>query len=350
MRTEQDQKDQHDQHDQQEQQGQSEALLAARVARSVGRWRPAERVVDVMPLTGGASSLTYRVVLEGGDPVVLKVAPAGLPPVRNRDVLRQARLLQALEATAVRAPRVLFADAGDPPQVPPYFAMDWAAGECVEPILVAEGERPQAAEVRRRALSAAAELAALHAVDPTAVGLADEPVVTLAAEIDRWARAFETVPADLQGRNALAAAALRATAPAAMAPAITHGDYRLGNTLCAEGAVTALIDWEIWSLGDPRLDVTWLTYFTDEARHPAASPDGPVGTPSRAELIEAYAAAAGRELVDMDWFDALATYKEAAATALLLKRARGGGALPAPMARMAGAITLMVEDAIRRLA
>jgi aminoglycoside phosphotransferase (APT) family kinase protein len=330
-------------------QGESEEMLAERVAHSVARWRPSELLVDVSPLTGGASSLTYRVHLARSDPVVLKVAPAGLPPVRNRDVLRQARLLDALAATAVKAPRVLFTDAGDPPTVPPYFAMDWVEGECVEPVLVAADERPSADEVRRRALSAAAELAVLHAVDPGAVGLSGEPVVTLADEIDRWVRAFETVPADLQGRNAAAAAALRATIPAPMAPAITHGDYRLGNTLCTAGAVGAIIDWEIWSLGDPRLDVTWLTYFTDEAAHPAASPDGPAGTPSRAELVTAYSAAAGGQLADMDWFDALATYKEAAATALLLKRARGGGALPAPMARMASAITVMVEDVIRRL-
>ncbi|WGL54006.1 phosphotransferase family protein [Nocardioides sp. BP30] len=329
--------------------GESEAMLAERVARSVARWHPEERLLEVSPLTGGASSLTYRVRLADSAPVVLKVAPAGLPPVRNRDVLRQARLLEALEGTAVKVPRALFADAGEPPAVPPYFAMDWVEGECVEPVLVAADERPPAADVRRRALSAAAELAVLHAVDPQTIGLSDEPVVTLEEEIDRWARAFETVPADLQGRNLAAAAALRASVPAAMAPAITHGDYRLGNTLCSEGVVTAIIDWEIWSLGDPRLDVTWLTYFTDEAAHPAASPDGPVGTPSRSDLIAAYSAAAGHALADMDWFDTLATYKEAAATALLLKRARSGGALPAPMARMAGAITLMVEDVIRRL-
>src|SRR3546814_4761075 len=69
---------------------------------------------------------------------------------------------------------------------------------------------------------------------------------------------------------------------------IVHGDYRLGNVLCLEDRVTAIIDWEIWALGDPRTDVTWLTFFTDEAAHPAAEPGPPSGMPGKKDLIAAY--------------------------------------------------------------
>lgn len=52
------------------------------------------------PLTGGVSSLTYVAELDGvgngESPVVLKVAPPGFDAVRNRDVLRQSRLMQGL--------------------------------------------------------------------------------------------------------------------------------------------------------------------------------------------------------------------------------------------------------------
>ena len=97
---------------------------------------------DVQPLSGGASSLTYTAVLGGsavlsGDDrrrVVVKVAPAGLAPVRNRDVLRQARLLRALGPTAVPVPEVLWEDAGDPPEVPPLFVMSFVEGTSLEPL------------------------------------------------------------------------------------------------------------------------------------------------------------------------------------------------------------------------
>src|SRR5580658_1044497 len=86
------------------------------------------RVQHMRRLPGGASSLTYAGRVPGGDQVVVKVAPAGIPPLLNRDVLRQARLLRALEQTAVPVPEVLWTDAGDPPEVPPLFVMSFVEG------------------------------------------------------------------------------------------------------------------------------------------------------------------------------------------------------------------------------
>ena len=77
------------------------AQLRDRVAQRVTDWRPGALVRGVSPLTGGTSSLTFLVDLDGVDagetPVVLKVAPPGLAPLRNRDVLRQARLQKAVQ-------------------------------------------------------------------------------------------------------------------------------------------------------------------------------------------------------------------------------------------------------------
>jgi hypothetical protein len=78
------------------------AQLRDRVGQRVTRWRPGAGVLDVTPLTGGTSSLTFLAELSGvapdETPVVLKVAPPGLAPLRNRDVLRQARLQKAVQA------------------------------------------------------------------------------------------------------------------------------------------------------------------------------------------------------------------------------------------------------------
>jgi aminoglycoside phosphotransferase (APT) family kinase protein len=328
--------------------------IRGRLDEGVPRWRPGAAVEEVAPLTGGASSLTYVVTVSGVPTeerrFVLKVAPPGLEPVRNRDVLRQARLLAALErAGGVRTPRLLLQDEGDPPAVPPYLGMSLVPGECVEPVLTPVAERPAVDEVRARAFDAARALAELHSVKPADLGLTGEPVVSLDQEIDRWTKAFETVPAELQGEYVTCAELLHATTPAPMEPVVNHGDYRLGNTLCQDGRVTAIIDWEIWSVGDPRVDVTWLTFFTDEAAHPAAEPGKAAGTPTKAELISAYEHWAGWALPDMEWFDALTKYKEAAATGLLLKRASRGGALPPPLRRMQAAVPQLVSEALQAL-
>ena len=57
------------------------------------------------PLVGGASSLTFQGLMSG-ERVVVKVAPAGHEPVGYRDVLRQARMLEALRLVRKLAPLV----------------------------------------------------------------------------------------------------------------------------------------------------------------------------------------------------------------------------------------------------
>lgn len=324
--------------------------LHPRVARAVATWRSDVGFVDLEPLTGGASSLTFVVRLDGADDLVLKVSPPGLAPVRNRDVMRQSRLLRALtEHGGVRVPRILFDDPGAGLDVPPFLAMELVAGTCEEPVLQPVDERVSASVVEARAYDAAAALAELHAVDAGRLALGEESVTTLGDEIDRWTRAFETVPEDLQGDFRRAAELLHASVPAAMPAVVNHGDYRLGNTLCLGDRVTSIIDWEIWSLGDPRVDVTWLTFFTDEAEHPAAEPGAPAGTPTKAELIAAYEQASGAPLADMAWFDTLTRYKEASATALLLKRGRRGGAMPPPMQRMVAGVPKLLDEVVAAL-
>src|SRR5262249_45748895 len=142
------------------------AQLRDRVARRVTDWRPGAQVLSVSPLTGGTSSLTFLVDLarvpSEETTVVLKVAPPGLAPVRGRDVLRQARLQQVVQgARRPLAPDVLFSDPGDPPEVSPFMAMNLVPGECVEPVLSDDAERPPAAQVRARFFDAVQVLAQL---------------------------------------------------------------------------------------------------------------------------------------------------------------------------------------------
>jgi aminoglycoside phosphotransferase (APT) family kinase protein len=329
------------------------AQLRDRVGRRVADWRPGARVRGVSPLTGGTSSLTFLAelagVAAGETPVVLKVAPPGLAPLRNRDVLRQARLQKAVQgAGRPLAPDVLFADPGDPPEVPPFMAMNLVPGECVEPVLTDDAERPAPGQVRARFFDVVQVLAQLHRIVPAEVGLGDEQAVGLADEVDRWTRAFATLPGDMAGDYDRAARALRANVPAPLPPAVNHGDFRLGNTLCEGDRVNAVIDWEIWSVGDPRIDLAWLTFFTDDAGHPAVALGTVAGTPAGRDVIRAYEDVLGRSVPELGWFDALTRYKEAGVTGLLLKRAmKLGRPVKESMARMQPELPRLVQEAIR---
>ena len=313
------------------------AELALRASGAVGA-----EIDRVEALHGGASSFTYSAQLHGSKPrkVVIKVAPPGLEPVRNRDVLRQAKVLKGLaDAPGVMVPAVLGTDGGAPPEIPPLMVMSFAAGESYEPVLRGGNPGVSDAEVQARAFAAAQMLAALQRAD--AGRFEDERETDLEREVGRWARAFATVDRGLQGdgRADDVNAALQATLPEKLPPVVLHGDYRLGNMQCAGTEIRALIDWEIWSLGDPRLDLAWFLLNSDP-RHPNRKPGGD-RMPPIAELLDAYEQATGRSVEHFGWFSALVRYKQAAASALIVKNNRR-------LAR-AGVDTASMEKNIPRL-
>ena len=227
---------------------------------------------------------------------------------------------RAQPGAGVAVPQVLVTDPGAPPEVPPFFATPFLARECVEPILAAD--RPGGDVVQARAFAAADVLVAMRKASIDELGLGDEPVMTPVDEVRRWVRTFETVPDDLRVGYEPVADGLLASAPELIGPSVVHGDYRLGNMLCDGTAIEGIIDWEIWTVSDPRIDVSWFLFFTDEAGHPSATPGVPSGMPPAAELLAAYEAAIGEATKDLAWFDALTSFKEASITALILKLAR----------------------------
>jgi aminoglycoside phosphotransferase (APT) family kinase protein len=277
-------------------------------------------VTDIRRLAGGASSLTYAGTIDGDRRVVIKVAPPGVAPILNRDVLRQARLMRALHGTALAVPEVLWEDGGNPPEVPPLFVMSFVEGTSLEPLFDLDGDEDEST-VAERMRNAARALAALHALDPDAIGLGGEPRVGRDEEIDRWCRLLETVDPALVPDWDAVASALRARDVANMPSAVVHGDFRLGNLLSAGVDVAAVIDWEIWTVGDPRVDVGWFLVNADPATYRRGTRYA-ASLPSPAELVAVYADARGRDVPDLELFEALACFKSAATWSLIVKHNR----------------------------
>ena len=303
--------------------------LRIRLARSGVR--------EVGVLAGGASSLTFRGVLDGR-PVVVKVAPPGHEPVGHRDVLRQARILRALGPTDVPVPEVLIEDPGSPP----LFMMTLVAGESFEPLF--DGGTGFDDTVAQRYRSAARTLAALHALSPVDLGVGEEPVVDAAAEVERWCATLRTVDQDLVPGWEAVSGELLAGVPAPLGPAIVHGDFRLGNLLALGSEVTAVIDWEIWSVGDPRIDLGWFLANADPATYsrPSSYVDA---VPSRGDLLEQYG-----DAPDVAWFIALACFKSAATWSLIVKHNRRRPTPRAEFEEMAPVLPRLLQRARTLLA
>jgi len=305
-------------------------------------------VSELRPLPGGASSLTFAGML-GDRQVVVKVAPPGVAPVLHRDVLRQARAIRSLGPTAVPVPEVLWEDNGDPPEVPPLFVMSFLDGTSLEPLFDLNSTEAAPVVVAERLRNAARAMARLHRLEPGSVGLGTEPVIALADEIERWCRLLETVdPALVPGWQDVGTM-LRSSMPVAWPPALCHGDFRLGNLLATDDRITAVIDWEIWSVGDPRVDAGWFLVNADLATYRRATPYSG-STPPPVELAEIYAQALGCAVPELNWFQGLACFKSAATWALIVKHNRRrtepvieievmASALPTLLARASGFLT-----------
>jgi aminoglycoside phosphotransferase (APT) family kinase protein len=107
---------------------------------------------------------------------------------------------------------------------------------------------------------------------------------------------------------------LSAQVPEQQGTAIVHGDYRLDNTVLGDdGAVRAVLDWEICTLGDPLADVGLLMVYWSEPGDVrtalGVSPTTVPGFPSREEMRSRYAERSGREVGALDFYVAFGYWK-----------------------------------------
>jgi aminoglycoside phosphotransferase (APT) family kinase protein len=194
---------------------------------------------------------------------------------------------------------------------------------------------------------AAEVLPALHSVP-----LADIPdagdILSPADELDRWSKTLAAVPVELvEGADELVRL-LREDIPAAITPTLVHGDYRLGNIISDGLEPAALIDWEIWSAGDPRVELGWFLVFADGTNFPGVGRDVP-GLPSTDELIACYTGS-GPALLDMTWFDALGRLKMAAIMGHNLRRHREGRHIDPDQEKLPATIRRLIDTGTALLA
>ncbi|OBH82114.1 phosphotransferase family protein [Mycobacterium sp. E2989] len=297
-------------------------------------------VTGVAPLSGGASSLTFQGTRDGR-PVVIKVAPPGVEPVAHRDVLRQASIMKALAGSAVPVPEVLWEDPGAPPHTPPLFVMSRVEGDCAEPLFDDCADAPDLAERYRNACRA---MAALHSLRPNELGLTGEPVIDAAGEVRRWSETLQTVDAALVPDWPRVRDELLGCAPMAMRPSVVHGDFRLGNLVAAGSRINAVIDWEIWSIGDPRIDAGWFLINCDPSTYRRVAVAAAT-VPPVAELAGIYRDELGLDVTDLAWFRALACFKSAATWALIVKHNRRRASPRAELEAMAATLPRLLDRA-----
>ena len=255
------------------------------------------------PIVGGHSNLTFHVFDAQDRRFVLRRPPTGAVLATAHDMGREHRILSALAGTAVPVPKTVSLCLDAAVNGAPFYMMEFVAGSVLTgPELTAQSVPPD----RREALGlhTIETLAALHRIDPDAVGLGDlgRREAYLARQLARWKTQWEKTRTRELPAMEEAHAALAARMPAQAAVAIVHGDYRMGNFLVdgAAGRIAAVLDWELCTLGDPLADVGYLMNdwngpgdLSPNASGTGISATSCGGFPSRETLLARYQALTG---------------------------------------------------------
>ncbi|MGE4481952.1 phosphotransferase family protein [Acidocella sp.] len=247
----------------------------------------------VTPIAGGQSNPTYFLNFAPGGRYVLRKQPPGplLPSAHAID--REYRVQAALAATSVPVAR-MFVYCPDPDIIgTPFYVMERLDGRVFH-----DNALPGLTPEDRAAVFDAmnATLAALHAVDPAVVGLADfgRPAGFFARQINRWTKQYEASRRVAVPALEKLASWLPAHTPSAERGGIVHGDYRLGNLMFhpSEPRVIGVLDWELATLGHPLADLGYnsmIWFNKPEEYHGLAGLDlAALGIPAHAEYAAAY--------------------------------------------------------------
>lgn len=275
-------------------------------------------LVGVRQFPDGWANLTYLVQFQTRR-LVIRRPPFGRLAVGAHDMKREFRALSQLWRTFDRAPRAYLLCADTTVLGAEFLVIEYRPG------VVIRGHLPASLAAHDRAaqrvgFAVVDALADLHRLDPVEAGVADLGRADgfVARQLSGWHRRWHATshaahePAIDEVFDRLTAAV-----PPAQRASVLHNDFKIDN--CQFDAtdpdrVRSIFDWDMATLGDPLVDLgTMLSYWPDP-------PDAEIGLPTRAEVVERYAARSGLDVSTLSWYEAFGAWKIAVVLAQLHDR------------------------------
>jgi len=305
--------------------------------------------ITLTKFPSGQSNPTYKISALSGD-YVLRRKPFGplLPSAHAVD--REYRLLSALNPLGFPVPEPL-ALCDDPAVIGTiFYVMEMARGRPY-----ADGSLPDFDPVTRRRMyeQLVDTLAELHGIDPGSAGLGDfgKPGNYFERQVARWTRQYRDSETDYIPEMERLIAFLPETLPEQSRSSIVHGDYRIDNVVFdGDGTLSAVLDWELATLGDPLADFSYLAMqwaMPADGTAGLAGLDLPaLGIPTLDEIVERYSAGSGVPVADrLDWYFAYNLFRLAGIVQGIKKRVIDGTASHAQAAEMAARVPMLASAA-----
>jgi aminoglycoside phosphotransferase (APT) family kinase protein len=271
-------------------------------------------VTDVWLLSGGRSNLTFGLADHAGHRWCLRRPPLGPALPTAHDVVREYRIISALQGSAVPVPPSIAVCSDESVLGTPFYVMGYVEGQVAGTEAAAE---LLADEIRAGCGRAAVKaLLAIHGFEVAGTSLArlarrDSYVVR---QLRRWRRQLVPESAEIDPRLITIAAQLEAKMPLQQRDTLVHGDFKIGNLILGpDGSIEAVLDWELSTLGDPLADLGWLLASWSQpgdnvpriSRPPTLAP----GFVNREQLTSFYADASSFDLREIKYYIAFAEWK-----------------------------------------
>jgi aminoglycoside phosphotransferase (APT) family kinase protein len=271
-------------------------------------------------VSGGSQNEIYE-IRRGDLHGALRIPPPGAPESRDDGIIREWRIIEALTGTDVPCTEAIASCADTSVLGRAFYLMGFVDGWSPMGLQDRKWPAPFDTDLEARAGLAyqlVEGIALLSNVDWQAKGLQDlgRPEGFHERQVDRWTAFLERIKGrELPGFDE-AAAWLRAHRPIDYVPGLMHGDYQFANVMYEDGAparLAAIVDWEMGTVGDPKLDLAWTVQsWPEDTMAPEAGETGYVdmiGMPSREQMLQHYAEVSGRQVDDIDYYLVLAKWK-----------------------------------------
>jgi aminoglycoside phosphotransferase (APT) family kinase protein len=324
------------------------------VTEALGAWLEANvegftGPFKLMKFPSGQSNPTYRIRAASGD-YVMRRKPFGklLPSAHAVD--REYQLLCALHPLGFPVPEP-FALCDDPNVTGAiFYVMEVARGRPY-----ADGALPDFDPTTRRHMyeQLVDTLADLHAIDPEAVGLGEfgKPGNYFERQVARWTRQYRDSQTDYLPEMERLIAFLPATLPEQSRTSIVHGDYRIDNVMFdGDGTLTAVLDWELATLGDPVADFSYLAMQwmmpADGGAGLHGLDLGKLGIPTLDDIVVRYSERSGVHVSGrLDWYFAYNLFRLAGIVQGIKKRVLDGTASHSQAAEIAKRVPTLAKAA-----
>jgi len=273
--------------------------------------------LQVGQFSNGFSNLTYLLHIENHEYVLRR--PPFAAPKRGHDMGREYKVIHKLNAVFNKTPTA-YAYTEDTDVIgAPFYIMSKVAGE----ILTAkEAHKKQVSANEFKTISNTwlNTFVAFHQIDYKAAGLEDlgRPEGYVARQVSNWGKQYLAAATDDVPAAAKVMAWMQENQPKQYDHTIIHNDFKYDNVVFKDDSwqeISAILDWEMCTLGDPLMDLgTSLGYWTvagdpDFMKQGLPSPTVMPGNPTRTEIVQQYATKSGRNIDHLTFYYAYGLFK-----------------------------------------